>query len=140
MEVESMQTFLQDLRFGARMLLKNPGFTLIAALTLALGIGANTAIFSVVNAVLLRPLPYPEPDRLVFIYNTKLKMLMEAEFLRLCDQAQSLERVSLYTSRTYTLTGMGEPERISSGTASGDFFTVLGAPMSLGRTFMHEEE
>ncbi len=135
-----MQTLLQDLRFGARMLLKNPGFTLIAALTLALGIGANTAIFSVVNAVLLRPLPYPEPDRLVFIYNTKLKMLMEGEFLRLRDQARSLESVSLYTSTTYTLTGMGEPERVSSGTASGELFNVLGASMKLGRTFKLEEE
>ncbi len=135
-----MQTFLQDVRFSVRMLLKNPGFTLITAITLALGIGANTAIFSVVNAVLLRPLPYPEPDRLVFIYNTKLKMLMEAEFLRLRDQARSLERVSLYTSTTFTLTGMGEPERISSGTASGDFFAALGAPMALGRSFRLEEE
>ncbi|HKQ79878.1 MAG TPA: ABC transporter permease [Blastocatellia bacterium] len=135
-----MHNFLQDLRFGVRLLLKNPGVTLIAALTLALGIGANTAIFSVVNAVLLRPLPYPEPDRLIFIYNTKLKMLMEAEFLRLRDQARSLEGVSLYTSTTYTLTGMGEPERISSGTASGEFFNVLGAPMKLGRTFKLEEE
>jgi putative ABC transport system permease protein len=135
-----MQTFLQDLRFGTRMLLKTPGFTLIASLTLALGIGANTAIFSVVNAVLLRPLPYPEPDRLAFIYNTKLKMLMDAEFLRLRDQSRSMERVSLYAPTTYTLTGMGEAERISSGTASGDFFTVLGAQMALGRTFRLEEE
>jgi putative ABC transport system permease protein len=135
-----MQTLLQDFRFGVRMLLKNPGFTLIAALTLALGIGANTAIFSVVNAVLLRPLPYSEPDRLVFIYNTKIKMLMDAEFLRLRDEARSMERVSLYAPTTYTLTGMGEPERISSGTASGDFFTVLGAQMALGRTFRLEEE
>jgi hypothetical protein len=135
-----MRTLWQDLRYGARMLLKNPIFTLIAVITLALGIGANTAIFSVVNAVLLRPLPYPEPDRLVFIYNTKLKMLMEAEFLRLRDQSRSMERVSLYASTTYTLTGMGEPERISSGTASGDFFTVLGAQMALGRTFRLEEE
>jgi putative ABC transport system permease protein len=135
-----MQTLWQDLRFGVRMLLKNPGFTLIAAITLALGIGANTAIFSVVNAVLLRPLPYPEPDRLVFIYNTRFKMLMDAEFLRLRDEARSMERVSLYAPTTYTLTGMGEPERISSGTASRDFFTVLGAPMALGRTFRLEEE
>jgi putative ABC transport system permease protein len=135
-----MQTFLHDVRFGVRMLLKNPGFTLIAALTLALGIGANSAIFSVVNAVLLRPLPYPEPDRLVFIYNTKLKMLMEAEFLRLRDEARSMERVSLYAPTTYTLTGMGEPERISSGAASGDFFAVLGARMALGRSFRLEEE
>src|SRR5262245_53220583 len=140
MEIESMHTFLQDVRFGVRMLLKNPGFTLIAAITLALGIGANTAIFSVVNAVLLRPLPYPEPDRLVFIYNTRLKMLMDAEFLRLRDEARSMDRVSLYAPTTYTLTGMGEPERISSGNASRDFFTVLGAPMALGRTFRLEEE
>src|SRR5262245_66274740 len=103
MGVETMQTFLQELRFGVRMLLKNPGFTLIAVITLALGIGANTAIFSVVNAVLLRPLPYPQPDRLVFIYNTKLTMLMEAEFLRLRDEARSMERVSLYAPTTYTL-------------------------------------
>src|SRR5215475_11022203 len=140
-----MQTFLQDLRFGARMLLKTPSFTLIAVITLALGIGANTAIFSVVNAVLIRPLPYPEPDRLVFIYNYTTSFypkmgLMEGEFLRLRDQERSLENVSLYTSTTYTLTGMGEPERVSSGTASGDFFAALGARMALGRSFRLEEE
>ena len=140
-----MRTLWQDLRYGARMLLKKPGFTLIAVLTLALGIGANTAIFSVVNAVLLRPLPYPEPDRLVFIYNSMRGLypkigLMEAEYLRLRDQTRSLERVSLYTSTTHTLTGMGEPERISSGSASGDFFALLGAQMALGQTFKLEEE
>src|SRR5262249_49644444 len=140
-----MQTFLQDVRFGVRMLLKTPGFTLIAALTLALGIGANTAIFSVVNAALLRPLPYNEPDRLVFIYNHTTSLypkmgLMEAEFLRLRERARSLEHVSLYTSTTFTLTGMGEPERVSSGTASGDFFAALGARMALGRAFRLEEE
>src|SRR5262252_2180735 len=140
-----MQTMWQDLRYGARMLLKKPGFTLIAVITLALGIGANTAIFSVVNAVLLRPLPYPEPDRLVFIYNSMRGLypkmgLMEAEYLRLRDQARTMESVSLYTSTTYTLTGIGEPERISSGTASGDFFTLLGAQMALGRTFKLGEE
>jgi putative ABC transport system permease protein len=140
-----MQTVWQDLRYAARMLLKRPGFTIIAVLTLALGIGANTAIFSVVNAVLLRPLPYPEPDRLVFIYNTTKNLyskfgLIEAEFLRLRDQARSLELVSLYTPITITLTGMGEAERISAGTASGDLFKALGAQMALGRTFKLEEE
>jgi hypothetical protein len=143
--VKWIEDLCQDLRYGARMLLKNPGFTLIAVITLALGIGANTAIFSVVNAVLLRPMPYPEPDRLVFIYNSTRSLysklgLMEAEYLRLRDGARSMERVSLYTSTTYTLTGMGESERISAGTASGDFFTVLDARMALGRTFRLEEE
>jgi putative ABC transport system permease protein len=140
-----MQTVWQDLRYSARMLWKRPGFTIVAVLTLALGIGANTAIFSVVNAVLLRPLPYPEPDRLVFIYNTSRSLyskigLIEAEFLRLRDQARSLELVSLYTPITVTLTGMGEAERISAGTASGDLFAALGAKMALGRTFRLEEE
>ena len=136
----------QDLRFGLRMLLKTPGFTLIAVLTMALGIGANTAIFSVVNAVLLRPLQYENPDQLVFIYDfapgfsiPKLG-LIEAEFLRLRDQAQSLDRVSLYTSTTFTLTRAGEPERVSSGRASGDFFAALGVSPALGRTFELEEE
>ncbi len=140
-----LEDIWQDLRYGARMLLKHPGFALTAVITLALGIGANTAIFSVVNAVLLRPLPYPEADRLVFIYNSWSGLypkigLMEGEYLRLRDQARSLEGVSLYTLTTYTLTGLGEMERVSSGTASGDFFAALGAPMALGRTFKREEE
>jgi putative ABC transport system permease protein len=128
------------------MLLKSPGFTAVAVFTLALAIGANTAIFSVVNAVLLRPLPYADPGQLVFIYNNapgfgiqKLG-LMEAEFLRLRDQARTLERVSLYTSTTITLTGVGEPERVAAGTASGEFFAALGVPMALGRSFKLEEE
>jgi len=136
----------QDLRFGARLLIKRPGFALVAVLTLALGIGANTAIFSVINTVLLRPLPYAEPERLVFIYNSTPGFglpragLMEAEYLRLRDEARSLEQVSLYTTATLTLTGAGEPERVTCGTASGDLFAVLGAPMALGRTFHREEE
>jgi putative ABC transport system permease protein len=140
-----MQTIWQDLRYGLRTLLKKPGFTIIAVLTLALGIGANTAIFSVVNAVLLRPLPYPEPDRLVFIYNSMRGPyskigLIEAEFLRLRDRARSLELVSLYVPITITLTGMGEAERLSAGMSSGDLFAALGARMALGRTFNLAEE
>src|SRR6266542_912146 len=141
-----MLTLWQDIRYIARMLRKNPGVSLIAVLTLALGIGANTTIFSVVNAVLLRPLPYAAPERLVFIYNSapgwgiqKLG-LFEAEFLRLRDQARALEQVSLYTSTTLTLTGAGEPERVSSGTASGELFAALGAPPALGRIFKLAEE
>jgi predicted permease len=136
----------QDLRYGARMLLKHPGFTLIAVLTLALGIGSNTAIFSVVNAVLLRPLPYAHSERLVFVYNFAPGLgmpksgLMAAEFLRLRDQARSVEHVALYTSTTLTLTGAGEPERLAAGTASADFFTALGVALPLGRGFRVEEE
>jgi predicted permease len=136
----------QDFRYGVRILRKNLGFTLVAIVTLSLGIGANTAIFSVVNAVLLRPLPYAAPERLVFIYDSAPGFgiprfgLMEAEFLRLRDQARSLEQVSLYTTATLTLTGAGEPERVASGKASGELFTALGVPMALGRTFKLEEE
>ena len=136
----------QDLRYGVRMLLKHRGFTAVAVLTLALGIGANTAIFSVVNAVLLRPLQYEDPDQLVFIYDfapgffiPKLG-LMEAEFLRLRAQARSLERVAAYAPTTFTFTGAGEPERVSSGRASGDFFPALGVTLQFGRTFELEEE
>src|SRR4030095_797417 len=109
-------------------------------------VGANAAIFSVVNAVLLRPLQYENPDRLVFIHNfapgfdiPKLG-LIGAEFLRLREKAQSLERVSLYTSTTLTLTRAGEPERVSSGMASGDLFAALGVPLALGRSVALEEE
>jgi putative ABC transport system permease protein len=141
-----LEQLAQDLRYGARMLIKRPGFALVAVLTLALGVGANSAIFSVVNAVLLRPLPYAEPERLVFIYDSwpggrlPKSPLMEAEFLRLRDEAGSLEQVSLYTTATLTLTGAGEPERLACGTASGDLFAALGVPVALGRTFLREEE
>jgi putative ABC transport system permease protein len=136
----------QDLRYGVRMLLKHRGFTAVAVLTLALGIGANTAIFSVVNSVLLRPLQYEDPDQLVFIYDfapgffiPKLG-LMQAEFLRLRGEARTLERVAAYAPTTFTLTGAGEPERVSSGRASGDFFPALGVTLDFGRTFELEEE
>jgi putative ABC transport system permease protein len=126
------------------MLLKYPGFTLAAVATLALGIGANTAIFSVVNTALLRPLPYPEPDRLVYFQNTLPKMgklgLFEGEYLRLRDRTNTMEGLALYATTTVTLAGGGEPERLSAGKASGSLFTTLGASMKLGRTFKLEEE
>src|SRR2546429_499942 len=137
---------MNDLKFAFRQLLKNPGFTTVAVLTLALSIGANTAIFSVVNAVLLHPLPYSQPDRLVFIYNfapgfgVQKLGLMEAEFLRLRDQARPFEHVSLYTSTTLTLTGAAEPERVACGTAAGNLFATLGVPLALGRSFSLDEE
>src|SRR5262245_41513433 len=109
------QTF-QDVRFGLRMLRKNPGFTTVAVLTLALGIVANTAIFTVVNAVLLRPLPYPEPDRLVQLRmdrsGSSSTVIGSAPFVEVKAQSQSLARMAAYRGGDMTLTGAGSAERI----------------------------
>src|SRR5687768_7637214 len=107
-----MQTFWQDMRYGARLLLKNPGFTLTAILTLALGIGANTAIFSVVNAVLLRPLPYSEPERLVAIWESDTRKAdvrgaySYPNFFDLRSQNSSFEHVAMYYTSSIALTGI----------------------------------
>src|SRR6476659_7541724 len=134
-----MQTIWQDVRYGARMLLKNPGITAIVILALALGIGANTAIFSVVNSVLLRPLPYAESDRLVFL-NEKSAVLDEMSisypnFEDWRTQNQSFERIGVYNRASYNLTGNGEAERIVTGQISADLFTVLRVNPLLGRVF-----
>jgi len=140
-----MQTLLQDLRFGARMLLKIPGFTLIAALTLALGIGANTAIFSVVNAVLLRPLPFRQPERLV-----ALRSLLQTEnadlpvpwpdFQDWRARQSSFEALAGYCERDYTLLGAGDPVRLRGAMVTSDLFPLLGATPQLGRVFTSDEE
>ena len=134
----------QDLRFGLRMLLKNPGFTLIAALTLALGIGANTAIFSVVNAVLLRSLPYHDPDRLVLLSYYRERLLSDyatgAEFLEWRAQAKAFELLAACRFDTVDLTGNVEPERLEVGYASADLFATLGIAPARGRAFTPEED
>jgi putative ABC transport system permease protein len=140
-----MGTLLQDLRYGIRMLLKNPGFTAVAVVTLALGIGANTAIFSVVNGVLLRPLPYPEPDRLVMIYGKVLDFdrggTSYSDFLDWQrEQTQSLESNALYHREDFNFTGAGEPEYLRGELVTADFFSVLGVKPRLGRTFTAQEE
>ena len=114
--VRFIDTFFQDLKYGVRMLLKNPGYTLIAILTLALGIGANTAIFSVVNAVLLRPLPYRDPDRIVTIGNYRANQnfvrVNGADFLDWREQAKVFEYIAAFATDAVDLTGSGEPERL----------------------------
>jgi putative ABC transport system permease protein len=134
----------QDLRYGIRMLRRNPGFTFIAVLTLSLGIGANSAIFSVVNAVLLRPLPYQDPDRLVMInYYRKIMpndFVLAAEFFEWRDQAKSFEQIAACRFDTADLTGSGEPERLNAGFVSADLFAALGVAPALGRTFTQAED
>src|SRR5215475_7888897 len=140
-----MKNILQDLRYGARMLLKNPGFTLIAVLTLSLGIGANTAIFSLVNGILLRPLPYREPDRLVRLIQASPRLGLEtwavsqADFAAYRGQNRSFESLALWTDGGVNLTGEGEPERLSMTNVTADFFKVFGVNPALGRAF-HEGE
>jgi putative ABC transport system permease protein len=144
-----MNTLLQDLRYGARMLLKNPGFTLIAVITLALGIGANTAIFSVVNALLFRPLPFREPERLVWIANTGMTGGLSSVTSRVANfndwraQNKSFEDLGAYFAffdyGSYNLIGVGEPERLIGVGVSQNFFSLLGVPLQLGRGFSDEE-
>ena len=141
-----MGNLLQDLRYGVRLLLKKPGFAAVAVLTLALGIGANTAIFSVVNAVLLRPLPYPEPDRLTTFYVSSREGSLrhmewtEGQFAWLRERNRSFESLAAYDDSGFNLIDRGEPERLNGATVTHDFFRVLGQQPLHGRTFLPEED
>jgi predicted permease len=138
--------FLHDLRYGVRSLRLRPGFTSAAVLTLALGIGANTAMFSVVRAVLLRPLPYPEPERLVLYWGTAPeKGLPEVAmppglFLYHRDRLRTFESLAGYERGSLTLTGDRDAERVDAGYVSADFFRVMGVAPELGRAFRRDEE
>jgi putative ABC transport system permease protein len=142
-----MQTLWQDLCYGLRMLMKRPGFALVVALTLGLGIGANTAVFSVVDAVLLKPLPYAEPERLVVIYggflaSGDLNIVASApEFYDYREQAQSFDSIGAYLpfSANLALDGAGEPERVEGGLITPEMFSVLKAAPFSGRVFFPEE-
>lgn len=133
----------QDVRYGVRMLLKHPGVTAIAVLTLALGIGANTAIFSVVNAVLLNPLPYREPDRLVSLWeNVPIHgrwRASPANFFDWKKQNTVFEDVAAFTQTSMTLTGAGEPAQLVGTRVSSGYFSVVGVDPLLGRSFAAEE-
>ena len=142
-----MQTLWQDLRYGVRMLAKNPGFTLVAVLTLALGIGANTAMFSYLNAWLIKPLPYPQSDRLmVFESHDKKKgwtgefLTSTASFLDFQKQNTSFEQTVGWTSWNFNLTGDGTPQLVEGGRVNWNYFDVLGAKPLLGRTFAQDED
>jgi putative ABC transport system permease protein len=136
----------KDIHYALRQLLKHPAFSLIAILVLALGIGANTAIFSVVNGVLLRPLPYPQPEQLVWLWGTNRLNDIPKETASYPDyadwraQAQSFQAMGAFAQTSPILTGGdGEPERLPGGVVLGDFFTVIGVEPALGRKFVPEE-
>jgi putative ABC transport system permease protein len=139
-----METLWQDLRYGARMLLKQPGFTLIVVLTLALGIGANTAIFSLVNGILLRSLPFKDPAQLVFLSERSQRVpVMAVSFPNFLDwraQNQVFEQMAAFLDQTFTLTGVEESERLVGRMVTADYFALLGVQPSLGRTFTPEED
>jgi putative ABC transport system permease protein len=140
-----MGTFLQDVRYGLRMLVKKPTFTIVAVLTLALGVGANTAIFSIVNAVLLRSLPFRDPDRLVRIYFNNPGVGLRGvrfsvpEFDDLRTQTNVFEDVSVIVYGPTNLTGAKQPEHLEMMEASPNYFSMLGATPELGRLFGHQD-
>ena len=138
-----MQNLLQDMRFGIRMLVKKPGASLVAILTLALGIGANAAIFSIVNTVLLRPLPYKDPERLVALWENipsqGQSRVSPANFFDWKKQSTSFEDMSTYGGSAMTLTGVGEPEQLSGTRVSAGYFDVVGIKPMLGRAFLADE-
>jgi predicted permease len=140
-----VETCWQDLRFAARMLRKSPGFTSVAILTLALGIGANAAIFSVVQGVLLAPLPYREPDRLVTVWlnNFRLKSPTNLSYRDFKDWERadpSFEKMSAYAWRSFDLSSPGNPEHLEGREISSNFFSTLGVGLALGREFSAEED
>ena len=141
-----METLLKDFRYGVRSLLKRPGFAAVAVITLALGIGANTAIFSVVNAVLLRALPFADPDRLVMYWEDASfagfprNTPAAANYADIKAQNQVFEGVAATNRRSFNLTGDGEPEKVDSYAVTADFFPLLGVKPALGRAILPEED
>jgi len=139
-----MRTFWRDIRYGFRMLLKNRAFSIVAIITLALGIGANTALFSVINGVLLNPLPYPEADRLIALYSKTADFSRSSisypNFLDWQRENKSFAGLAAYRGDSLNLTGQGEAERLRTAMVSWSFFPVLGVNPALGRNFTEEED
>jgi predicted permease len=136
--------FWQDARYGMRTLRKSPGFAIIAILTLTIGIGANTALFSVVNGVLLNPLPYAQPDRLVALYASSHEFnkfsISYPNFLDWSRQNHSFSSLAAFRGETFTMTGIGEPERLDANMVSATFFPLLGVNPIIGRNFEEKED
>ena len=141
-----MNTLLQDIRFGLRMLLKSPSISIVATIALALGIGATTAIFSVMNAVLLRPLPFPDPDSLVALYETDAQRGLVRgshsypNFMDMRAQNTVFENVASYHGADYVLTGRGEPARLQGSVVTANVFPLLKVQPMLGRVFLPDED
>ena len=140
-----MGTLLQDLRYGVRMLRKSPGFTAIAIVTLALGIGANTAIFSVINSALLRPLPFKNSGQLVQLWCTESAPgnypLTGPDYLEWQSQNRTFAATTLYSwKRDFNASGTGEPESAAVISTQGNFFALLGVSPMIGRTFAAGED
>jgi putative ABC transport system permease protein len=142
----SIETLIQDLRFGIRMFLKSPGLTAVLILTIALGIGLNSALFSVVNTLLLNPLPFPEADRLIYVWTRAERISSDRlgvtpeEFEEWRKQPQSFTGITAHTGTWFNLSGTDEPERISSARVSTHFFSVFGIKPALGRDFLPEDD
>jgi putative ABC transport system permease protein len=139
-----VEHFIQDLRYGLRTFVRQPGFALTAILALALGIGANTAVFSVVYALLLKPLPFAEPDRLIYVHDTYPAVFNASvswpKFVALRDGARTLSSFAALAPGSVTITGRGEPQQVSAYRVSGDFFTVLGTAPHLGRLLNRDDD
>ena len=139
-----MDSLLKDIRYAIRMLAKSPGFTLAAVLALALGIGANSAIFSVVNAVLLRPLPYERPDQLVHVFRTQPPIMTgpisRPDYFEWEAQAKEFSGIAAFTYWSYNISGTDEAERVSACRVTQSFFPLFGVPAAQGRFFLPEED
>ena len=140
------ESWWQDLRHGVRLLRLNPGFFTVATLSLALGIGANTAVFSVVNAVLLRPLPYAEPDHLVNVWTTRPQrginksVASYPDFTAWREQNNVFEHVAAYTEQDFTLTGGDNPSRLGGMVVSSGLFPLIKVQAAIGRTFSADDD
>src|SRR5436190_19763515 len=141
-----METLLRDIRYGVRMLLKSPGVSIVATIALALGIGANTAIFSVVNAVLLRPLPFPNSEALVSVFEKdQTRGVVRGSysypnFFDLREQNHVFEHLAAYHDNDFIMTGGSDPVHLQGGVVTADLFSVLGTAPVLGRSFLPDED